>query len=239
MTARLRPLAVALAACTLAAGCTAPVATTTPATTTPPPATGTPYTTEELAYFSQIALGAEYGDSTATVRKWTRNVRIAVHGDPTDADRETLDDVLGDLDSLIDAIDISVVPSGQNVDLYFVPEPDFSRIAPEYVPVNMGFFWTWWDNPGDISSARVLISTTGVTQAERSHLIREEVTQMLGLMNDSYAHEDSVFYQGWTSTSAYSALDEAVIAMLYTPGIEPAMSADEALAILRAASRPA
>jgi len=247
MASRLRPLLVAAVACAVAGGCAGPATTIIPASTavsseephprTPPPVAGTPYAADELAYFSEIALGAEFGDSSSTVRKWTRDVRIAVHGNPTDADLATLEDVLGDLNALIDPIELSVVRSGQNVDLYFAPESDFSRIAPEYIPVNMGFFWTWWDSPGDIDQARVLISTTRVTQAERSHLIREELTQMLGLMNDSYAYPDSIFYQDWTETAAYSSLDEAVIVMLYSPGIEPGMDGDDALAVLGRSGR--
>jgi hypothetical protein len=206
---------------------------------TPTP-TPTPIVTETLQTFSstavdylmEIAFGAEFGSEPAVVHKWTQDVRIAVHGDPNADDLAALDDVVGDLNNLIDTIEISVVTSGQNVELYFAPESEFASIEPGYVPVNMGFFWTWWDGTQAYTAAHVLVSTTDVTQAERNHLIREELTQSMGLMQDSYTYEDSMFYQGWTETPAYSDLDEQLIQMLYLPGIEPGLTADEALGII-------
>ena len=169
------------------------------------------------------------------MKKWTTDVRIAVHGDPSKQDLATLDDVLADLNALIDPIELAIVRSGANADIYFAPESEFSSIAPEYIPVNMGFFWTWWDGEGAITDTRILISTTDITQTERDHVIREELTQCLGLMNDSYAHEDSVFYQGWTSTTEYTSIDEDLVEMLYLPEITPGMDAEAALAVLRGA----
>ena len=212
---------------------TASPATTT-ATPSAPASTGHEYSDAALDYFSAIALSAEYGDGGGEVKKWATDVRIAVHGDPTDEDLAALDDVVADLDALIGPIEIEVVRSSANVDLYFAPEPEFDEIAPEYIPVNMGFFWTWWEGDGAITRARILVSTTDITQTEREHIIREEVTQSLGLMNDSYTYVDSIFYQGWTSPTEYTALDENIIEMLYLPEIAPGMAAADALEALRA-----
>jgi len=91
----------------------------------------------------------------------------------------------------------------------------------------MGFFWAWWDDSGALYRARILIATDGITQEERSHLIREELTQSLGMMNDSYEYKDSIFYQEWTDTGSYTEIDRAVIRILYDPRIEPGMTMDE------------
>jgi hypothetical protein len=53
-------------------------------------------------------------------------------------------------------------------------------------------------------------------------------------MNDSFSYEDSMFYQGWTETQAYSEVDDLVIELLYLPQIQPGMDMDEALAALLA-----
>jgi len=206
----------------------------TPTSTPTQEATPAPQTFSSAAvnYFVEIAFGSEYGDNSSVIHKWTSDVRIAVHGNPNADDLAALGDVIWDLNELIDTIDISVVTSGQNVDLYFAPETEFSGIESGYVPVNMGFFNTWWDASQAYTEAHILISTTGVTQPERDHLIREELTQSLGLMRDSYAYEDSMFYQGWTETPAYSDLDEQLIEMLYLPTIQPGMTVDEALAVI-------
>ena len=65
-------------------------------------------------------------------------------------------------------------------EIHFAPESRFALIEPNYVPTNYGFFWTNWNADGEIYWSRVLISTTDVTQQERAHLIREELTQSLG-----------------------------------------------------------
>jgi hypothetical protein len=115
-----------------------------------------------------------------------------------------------------------------NCEIHFAPESRFASIEPHYVPTNYGFFWTNWNADGEIYWARVLISTTEVTPQERAHLIREELTQSLGLMNDSYAYADSVFYQEWTDVTEYSPADKRVIGMLYSDLVSPGMTQKQA-----------
>jgi hypothetical protein len=231
-------LAASLFACGDDATPTTTVATTTTravTTTTAAPTTTlapTFYSAEAIAYFEEVAFGPEFGDGSREIRKWTHDVRIVVHGDPSGENLVTLYDVVADLNTIIGSIVIDVVASDGNFDIHFAPEPEFAAIEPNYVPVNMGFFWLWWDGGGNITDARVLVSTTGLTQPERNHIIREEVTQSLGLMRDSFAYEDSIFYQGWTETQEYSELDELLIEMLYLPDVEPQMTVDEARAVI-------
>ena len=204
--------------------------TTTVVTTTTvaPPV----YSEEALDYFAEVTFGPEFGGGSQAIRKWTQDMRIAVYGTPNEDDLATLAEVIADLNEIIGTIELEIVESGENVELHFAPEEEFESIEPNYEPVNLGFFWVWWDGTESISNARILISTTELTQAERSHLIREELTQSLGLMNDSFSYEDSIFYQGWTDTGTYSELDEMLIEMLYLPKIGPGMEPGEVLELL-------
>ena len=203
--------------------------TTSTTTTTTAPTTSTGYSEEELDFFGEVAFGAEYGSDTGRVTKWTHDVHIAVHGEPTAEDLATLEAVVSDLGAIIDTIEIEIVDSGQDVDLHFAPESEFDSIEPNYVPGNLGFFWVWWDGERNITRASVLISTTGVTQAERNHLIREEITQSMGLMRDSSSYPDSIFHSAWTQVQEYSQLDEAAIELLYLPVVAPGMTYSEAV----------
>lgn len=151
------------------------------------------FTEEEIAYFLDIALGTEYGGGAAIIRKWTDDVRIAVHGAPTDADLATLEAVVWELDELVRPISITIDQANPNVDVHFAPESAFTGILPQYVPGNLGFFWVWWTSASVIVEATILIETERTSQAARSHLIREEVTQILGLMRDSYRYPESIF----------------------------------------------
>lgn len=192
------------------------------------------FTQQQIDYFMEIAIGSEYNqEAIPRVRKWSGDIRIQTLGRPTIEDLRTLQTIISEINSLTNsAIRMSLVDRNPNVTIHFVPEAQFRRIEPAYVPVNFGFFVTRWDNRGIINRANVLITTTGVTQKERSHLIREELTQSLGLMRDSYRYADSMFYQPWTDVTRYSDLDKALIRMLYLPDLKPGMARAEVLRTL-------
>jgi hypothetical protein len=205
-----------------------------------------------LKYFAEIAFTGEFIGPSPThppthppmIRKWQEDIRIRVYGSPTAADWATLAEVIKELNGLIDGIEVSFADAGTsvnipeppdaNLDIFFVPESAFSRYLPSYRPVNYGFFWTWSNAKGRIRQAKILVASRLISQRERSHLIREELTQALGLMQDSFSYADSIFYQNWTATTQYSDLDRAVLKMLYRPEILPGMSQAEALEILEA-----
>ena len=52
---------------------------------------------------------------------------------------------------------------------------------------------------------------------EQKHLLREELTQSLGLARDSDRYVNSIFQSSWTQTLRYSDLDEDIIRLLYHP----------------------
>ena len=185
------------------------------------------YSRQEIEYFFEIAFGAEYGSSDSVLHKWANDIRIKINGSPTDADLETLNLVVAELNNLSSSAFFSIVTDNQNVDIYFTNVSQFSSIEPNYVPGNKGFFWGWWDAAGDIFKANILIALDGVNQQERSHLIREELTQGTGLMNDSWRYQESIFYQGWTSTEEYSQIDRAIIRLLHDQRLRSDMTQDQ------------
>ncbi len=196
------------------------------------------YDASVIDYFLEIAMGAEFNNSAEVVRKWESDLRIRVNGNPTAADLQTLHSIVDEINGMNLTIRMQIVDQNPNVEMYFVPEQQFSRYEPNYRPVNMGYAWVRWSNYR-ISSANILISTTGVNQQERSHLIREELTQAMGLLQDSYRYPDSIFYQGWTDTTAYTALDRKVIQLLYSPMIQAGMSRAQVTAALNSGSNTA
>lgn len=197
----------------------------------------TRYTQEEIDYFVEVALGSEFGSSTQRIRKWTEEVKIKVMGTPTDADRAALDAVIADINGVAEGTSLRLVEDNPNVEMYFVPESEFKEYEPNYVPTNLGFFWVFWRGNGAIYNARIMITTEGVTQKERSHLIREELTQSLGLMRDSGRYEKSIFYQRWTDVTAYTDLDRTLVEMLYRNEVEPNMTQSEVVDVLQGLER--
>jgi len=177
-----------------------------------------------MEYLSDIGFGVEYGSTAPVLHKWMQDVRIKVHGSPTEADLQTLEQVVSELNPMVGEINLELVDQAANLEVYFYPESHFSDIEPAYVPTNLGFLYVWFDEEGVIQQGRVLIAADVTTQAERTHLIRKELTQSLGLFKDSWEHSDSIFYKGWTTTDKYWPLDEATIRLLYQPQLEPGMN---------------
>ncbi|NET39351.1 MAG: DUF2927 domain-containing protein [Cyanothece sp. SIO1E1] len=189
------------------------------------------YTPEQIIdYFLDVALGSEYGHSSPNIRKWHGTVKIKILGSPTATDLETLNTVIDEINQLAHGIHLQIDNDNPNLEIYFVPEHEFSQYEPNYLPVNYGF-GSAWSNQDVIYRSKILISTAGINQRERSHLIREELTQALGPMRDSPKYADSIFFQRWTDTTEYTELDKAVIAILYQPDIRPGMSRAEVLQV--------
>ncbi len=189
------------------------------------------FSSEAIAYLLDIALGVEYGNAEPVIRKWQREIRIQVHGTPTPEDEHTLNQVVHELRDLT-GLSLRFDQTNPNVTIYFIPEPEFSSYEPNYIPVNMGFAWVGWNSDSVIQSARILITTEGITQVERNHLIREELTQAIsGCMQDSHHYPDSIFYQPWSRTTAYSQLDQDVIQLMYRSDIKPGMTREQIMQV--------
>lgn len=188
------------------------------------------YTQVEVDYFMEIALGTEYGGA-APISKWTGNIRIMAHGDPTEEDMTNLNQVVAELRTLT-GLDIGIVGEDADIDIYYIPCTDFKQYIPSYVEGNWGYFSYNTRGDGEIWQAVIGIDTILTNQPARNHLLREELTQSLGLGNDSYDYEDSMFYQGWTLTQSYSDIDRTVIELLYRDYIQIGMNKEDIRAVL-------
>jgi hypothetical protein len=135
--------------------------------------------------------------------------------------------VIYELNDIIDEISISIDSSEPNISIYFLPEDSLKEVLPQYVPGNWGFGWVHWDSIYQIYEGTILIKSDSTFQSERSHLIREELTQSLGLLCDSYKYPNSIFYSMWTEISQYAPIDKFVIKLLYSKDILPGMTINE------------
>lgn len=196
-----------------------------------PPGSGY-YSEEEIDYFMEIALGSEYG-SPEVVKKWTRDLRVTLKGAPTPADSSTMETVVDELNDLVgNQVQLVFDNRNPNVTAWFVPVDSMENYNTNYKPGNWGYFYIWWNSSYQIYRAQILIGTDKPSQTERSHLIREELTQSLGLMNDSDEYPGSIFQAEWTRVQEYTDLDSTIIEMLYRPEIHSGMGAQEVRSVL-------
>lgn len=187
---------------------------------TSPTPTVNNYTDEEISYFNEIARSSEYSDQDkGLVCKWESDMNIFVAGEKPSELMSELNKVVGELNDIIDPININIVnnKSDANFIICFGSQYDYHKVAPssvEHTEHNWGLFMV---NTGTvIRRGSMYVDIYRCTKLNgQKHLLREELTQSLGLFNDSYRYDNSIFQQSWTTTTEYAPIDVKLIEMLY------------------------
>jgi hypothetical protein len=187
---------------------------------------------ELLDYFCEIGLHIEYGTGDEILKRWEGPIRITVKGDYTEEDYKTLEKHIDMLNGLNVLPDISIADLDANFFVYFIPLDEMDDMIPGYEEGNWGYFNLGWDWDYIAKQAYIGIATDVTTQGDRNHLILEEVTQALGLMNDSPDYQDSIFQVNWTDTQELSDIDIALIRMMYCDELKPGMKLPEVREIM-------
>ena len=174
------------------------------------------YSKETISYFNKIVLNDEYGKSYEEPFKRTEDVKIYVQGDKRDYLMDELDRIVSELNDIIQTIEIEVVDnkSDANTFIFFGDYNKFDKLYPQINEKNLVHNWGYFEIYKNYSLIYVDIFRANKIDAQKQ-LLREELTQSLGLINDSYTYPESIFYQGWTTTTEYAPIDREVIDMLY------------------------
>lgn len=187
-----------------------------------------------MAYFEQVAFGAEEGADYRRIRKWRHDIRFAVLGSPSAGDLATVDAVIAELDRLVAPLHVSRVSEQPNALILFLPKSN--PYIPDPAPVRdaEGEVSVFSTAAGEILAATVYIPVYRLDGRRRAHVIREEMTQALGLLRDSWSYPDSIFYEGMHAVTEFAAIDRTLIRTLYRPEIRPGMSVADVRAVLSA-----
>lgn len=194
-----------------------------------------------IQYFKDIALGFEFGNASEVTRRWASDIYIFVTGKPDDLLLNELDDILDDLNRLLPetAPDLAVTDDSlaSNFLVFLGPGDDYARIdsrAINLVGSNFGLFFVRFNAANVITSASMYVDTERPSEIQKRHLLREELTQSLGLAKDSSLFPDSIFQQSFSGVATvYNRFDEAIIQMLYHPKMRTGLDEDEVDPILR------
>jgi hypothetical protein len=171
---------------------------------------------ETIQYFNEIVMNTEFNGSRKTAYTWKTDMKIYVDGEKQDYLVDELNRIVSELNDIINPIEIKIVssPSQANYVVYFGSRTNFknkySLSDPQRLENNWGYFEVY------TSSGLMYVDLFRNDDKEsHKHLLREELTQSLGLFNDSYEYPESIFYQGWTTTTEYAPIDRELIDMLY------------------------
>ena len=185
-----------------------------------------------LDYFSEVAIGSEYGESVDVVCKWTKPIKYYVKGDATESDLALLGRLCDRLNGIegFPGISETSFESTANMTVSFISQDELIASFDSADETCGGMASYEWDSAtGKIISARCAIDRE--LNADRDCTICEEFLQSLGPAMDSYMFPNSVFYQGYTLTPFPIDLDFAVMEILYSPSLPAGTPKLEAMSI--------
>ncbi len=183
-----------------------------------------------IEYFGEVALGFEFGGATQVTRKWAGDMKIFVGGEQKPLLLNELQGIVSEINALAtDGFSISMVTDSldMNYYIYFGAGADYASIYPSQsglVAGNWGLFSVYWDAAEQIYKGNMYVDTERANDLEERHLLREELTQSLGLAKDSERYDDSIFQTDWTTTTSFSDIDKDLIRLLYHPQMEPGLN---------------
>lgn len=183
------------------------------------------------SYYYEIAYKSEFNDKIYS-KKWNKDIKIFISDYKSDLKYN--DSLIGVIDSLkielirivddlnnyINPINLTIVNDSteSNFFIYLGSSEWYNKNVPQTIPYTNGNYGMGWVTVSNniISKSDVFIDLHRFsTTKEKRHLLREEITQSLGLFNDSYKYPSSIFYQGWTDVTEYSDIDVVLIKKLY------------------------
>ena len=140
-----------------------------------------------IDYFKNVALGFEFGDASRITRKWNSELKIFVGGEPTDELIDELEKIKTEINELVtDGFTMTIVndSSQANYFICFGTGTDYAQFYSSQVDLvtsKFGLFSVFWNNQNQLTSGHMYVDIARTNLTEQQHLLREELTQSLGL----------------------------------------------------------
>ena len=190
-------------------------------------------------YFIDIAFGSEFESGYSNIRKWGTDVFIYLPETKYEELNKELDLIISELNPLLTTIQVKRVETIDEANyIIYLGDKDtyvnsYEPSAANAVQNNWGLFWIYWTAEWRINYGTMYVDVFRTQDLNcQKHLLREELTQSLGLMNDSYDYPTSIFYQEWTCGPEYADIDKELIKLLYDPKIITGMSKENVIQYL-------
>jgi hypothetical protein len=173
------------------------------------------YSLQSREYFKEIVLGREFEEDSKFVKRWNVDMKIYVSGTHNSELDFELAKIVSELNEIITSIEIKIVEDSlsSNMLVYFGSWSDFLQIKPNQDEDLLRDNWGLFRYSGN--SGYMYVDIERANEIEQRHLLREELTQSLGLFNDSYKYPESIFYSPWSTVVEYAPIDRELIDMLY------------------------
>lgn len=195
----------------------------------------TEYEVNLIEYFKEIALNTEYDDNPERVIKWRRPMSLFVYKEKDceeqmEVVRNTITKI-NDLASDGFRINLTDDLAKSNALLYLCKKDRVEELAPKFyellddglVADYTGMTYVEFKLSTFVITKALIFIDKEATIDEQKSAIVEEVTQSIGLMNDSNKYSDSVFYENGDGIENinYSQMDRDIISLLYSDSMKP------------------
>jgi uncharacterized protein YejL (UPF0352 family) len=196
------------------------------------------YQKDVVTYFKEVALGFEFGEAKNVTRKWRSNMKIYVAGNVTDTHKRELQNIISELNQLItDNFNIEIVDTREESNFYLyigTPSAYSSRypIDAQLAKSNSGVYRIYWNQKNQIVRGHMFVNTVNTSEEEQRHVLREELTQSLGLGRDSDLFPGSIFQASFSTPTSFSQIDRDIIRLLYHPQMSVGLSDQQVEALL-------
>ena len=202
---------------------------------------------ELISFFKEICLGYEYGNSKKVTRKWKEPLKLFIVKDSAYKEqvvfiKKTIKTInkLIDNEFYITTTNDSINANGHlflcsHDKIKLFPKP-YSKIFKNVNNGTFGYVNIVNNKNSYITKTSLFVNTTKTLKFQKSTII-EEITQSLGLGNDTEIYYDSMFYQhkplqSW-ATLKYSDFDKKTIQLLYNNKMKVGLNRLETDPILR------
>jgi hypothetical protein len=200
----------------------------------------TAYNESVVDYFKEVALGFEFSNESKITRRWEGNMKLFIGGKPTPALLAETNRIVGEINDLAtNEFNVEVVSDSlqSNFYIFFGSGNSYAAIFPaqsSFVASNWGLFSVSYPSSGVLFKGHMYVDINRANLIEQKHLLREELTQSLGLARDSDLYPESIFQQSFsTKTTEYAPIDKDLIRLLYHPKMKVGLDRDQVDKLLR------
>lgn len=205
---------------------------------------GRPSVDRIAALFESVVFGAEIDPRHAStvIAKWQGPIRLAVQGKPKPRHLDFLRQHIATLSRLTGLSIISTKAGEQaDIDVIFVPRVEMGKVLAGLIPEDMirrlagpgGCYFVAWRKPPERIVRAVIVANTDRDIAEINHCLLEELTQSLGMPNDTDILRPSIFSDHDKLTDL-SRSDTIIVRTLYDPRLKAGTPKAEALRMIPA-----
>lgn len=196
------------------------------------------YSAEQLAdYFCEVVLASEYSDGTgdtSKLQKWKMPIYYRLEGDFTSEDKQVVEDFAAMINDINGFPGMYPAKQDGNLHISFLSPVELDKAVGYMISeegIDGAVIWDYYTDTNEIHQAKIWIRND-VDQDVRNSVILEEIVNAVGMGNDTDSRTDSIIYQGYSTPQQLSAMDWALMRMLYSEKMKCGMTERQCRSII-------